>query len=69
MKRSKKIYILLGVLAIICVATFSVNKVKEHKEKIKNSDEIILEIPSDLVKSLSWEYESNNLAFHKDDKW
>ena len=69
MKQSKKIYILLGVLAIICVATFSVNKVKEHKEKIKNSDEIILEIPSDLVKSLSWEYESNNLAFHKEDKW
>lgn len=69
MKRSKKIYILLGVLAVICVATFSVNKVKKHKEKIKNSDEIILEIPRDSVKSLSWKYESNDLAFHKDDKW
>jgi len=69
MKRSKKIYILLGILAVACIATFSVNKIEEHKEKIKNSDEIILEIPSDSVQSLSWEYKSKTLAFHKDEKW
>ncbi len=69
MKRSKKISILLGILALACIATFAVTRVEERKEKIKNSDEIILEIPGDDVKSLSWEYESETLAFHKDDKW
>lgn len=69
MKRSKKIYILLAVLVAACIATFSVKRVEEHKEKIKNSDKIILEVPSDSVKTLSWEYESKKFAFHKDDKW
>ena len=49
MKRSKKIYLLLGVLAAACVLTFAVMRIEEHKEQIKNSDEIILEIPSDSV--------------------
>lgn len=69
MKRSKRIYVLLGVLAAACTATFGVMRFEEHKEQIKNSDEIILELPSDSVKSLSWEYESEALAFHKDGKW
>jgi len=68
-KRSKRIYLLLGILVVACIATFAVNRLEEHKEKIKNSDKIILEIPSDSVKSLSWKYESNTLAFHKDEKW
>lgn len=69
MKRSKKIYLLLGVLAAACVLTFVVMRIEEHKEQIKNSDEIILEIPSDSVESLSWEYESETLAFHKGETW
>jgi len=68
-KRSKKIYVLLAVLVVACIATIVVKRVEEHKEKIKNSDEIILQISPDTVKSLSWEYESNTLSFHKDDKW
>lgn len=69
MKRSKKIYILLGVLAVVCIATFGVIQLEEHKEQIKNSDEIILELPSDSVQSLSWENESGIFAFHRDGKW
>lgn len=69
MKRSKRIYILLGVLAVVCIATFAVTRMEEHKEQIKNSDTVILELPGDEVKSLSWEYESEKLAFHKDEKW
>ncbi len=71
MKRSKKIYLLLGVLIFACVATFSVSKLNEHKEKIKTSGEVVLEIPKDSVKTLSWKYESNDLAFHKNEenKW
>ena len=64
MKRSKRIYILLGILVAACIATFAVIRHEEYKEKIRNSDEIILQIPKDTVQSLSWEYESNKLAFH-----
>ena len=53
MKRHKRIYLLLGVLAVICIATIIVRGIEEKKEKIKNSDKIILQVPSDLVKTLS----------------
>lgn len=69
MSRSKKLYILLGILAAVCVITFSVTKYEEHKENIKNSDEIILELNSDEVNAVSWEYESEKLAFHKKGNW
>lgn len=73
MRRSKKIYILLCILAITAIATYAVKQYEEHKEKIRNSEEIILQIPKDSVKSLSWEYKSEDkkesFAFHKDDKW
>ena len=56
MKRSKKIYMLLGVLVVACIATFAVIRYEEHKGKIISSDEIILDIHSDSEESLSWEY-------------
>ncbi|NLZ48245.1 MAG: DUF4340 domain-containing protein [Clostridiales bacterium] len=69
MKRSKKLIFLLGILVVICVATVLVRGIEDRKEKIKNSDKIILDISRDSVKTLSWEYESNSFAFHKDKKW
>ena len=69
MKRSKRLYTLLGALCVISVITIAVSKYEENKEKIKNSDEIILEVESDTVTSLSWEYESTSLSFHKDETW
>ena len=69
MKRYKRIYILLGVLVAACIVTFGVSKYEEHKELICTSDEIVLELSSDSVQSLSWTYESQSLAFHKDEQW
>ena len=69
MNRSKKIYALLGVLIVVCAATFAVTRMEEHKEQIRNSDAIILEFPSDSVRSLSWEYGETALAFHKNETW
>lgn len=70
MKKAKRIYVLLGILLIACVATFAISRHEEEKEKIKNSDEIILTIDSETVTALSWEYgEDNALAFHKDETW
>lgn len=69
MKRYKRILILLGVLAVACVATFAVSRYEEYKEEIANSDEVILEIPTDSVTSLSWTIGDETLAFHKDESW
>ena len=69
MKRFKKIYILSGTLAVVCLATIGVMQLEERKEKIKNTDEIILSVPVDSVSALSWEYESETFSFHKNEKW
>jgi len=69
MKRAKRIYVLLGILAVACIGTFLVMHIEDKKEQIKNSDEIILEVSEDSVTSLSWEYEDTALAFHKGDSW
>lgn len=69
MNRSKRLYVLLGILLVFCVLTFGVSKFEEHKEKIKNSDEIVMEIDSEDVTSLSWECGSEAFAFHKDETW
>ena len=70
MKRTKKLYILLGVLVVICIATFALSKTEEKKEKIKNSDKTILEVDSDSVNKISWKSSSGSLAFEKkDDTW
>lgn len=69
MRRSKKIYILLGVLATACIATFAVMRYEEYREKIRNSEEIILEVSGDSVKAVSWEYESETLSFRREEEW
>ena len=58
MSRSKKIYVLLGVLLVVCAATLGVSRYEAYKEEIKNSDEVILKLASEDVNSLKWEYES-----------
>lgn len=67
MKRSKKMGVLIGVLAVACVATWAVMRVEEHKEKIQNSDETILEIPEDQFTALSWTRDGKKLSFHKEE--
>lgn len=66
MKRFKKLGLLLGILAVISLATFALTHYEKKQEQIKNSDEVILEISSDTVTSLSWEYAAGgSLAFHR----
>lgn len=63
MKRAKKLYILLGVLAAACLATVIALGVEEYKEQIRTSDAVILEIPPEEVTALSWEYQEEALAW------
>lgn len=69
MKRTKKLYLLCVVFLFIAVSAFIISNMEERKEKIKNSDEIILNIDTDKVKGLSWEYDDKKMAFHKVKKW
>lgn len=68
MNRSKRLCILAGALLMACAATYGVLRYEEHKEQIKNSDAVILEVPADTVQSLSWEYQSESLSFHREDE-
>ena len=67
MKRSKKLIALAAVLAVACIATFALTQYEEKQEEIKNSDAIILEIPTDTVEALSWELAEDGFAFHKEE--
>ncbi len=69
MRKATKLYALLGVLLVICIATFAVSRHEEKKEQIKNSGEVILEIPTDSVTALSWTNEDGTFSFSKDEKW
>ena len=69
MKKVSNLYILSGILVLLCIATFAVSRFEENVEQIQNSDAIILELSEESVTALSWEYGSNSLAFHKEDRW
>lgn len=66
MKRAKKLYILLGVLVAVCAITFGVSRYQTRQEEIKNSGEVILEVPTDSVESLSWDVGDRSFSFHKE---
>lgn len=69
MRKSVKLYLLLGVLAVICMAAFAVSRHEEKKEQIKSSGEVILQIPTDTVTALSWENENGSFSFTKEESW
>lgn len=69
MDRSKKLYLLLGILAAACVATLGVMHMEQRQEQIRDSGEIILELSCESVQFLSWEYGETALAFHRDGGW
>lgn len=69
MSRSKKLYLLLGVLALVCAAALGAARWEAHKEQIRTSGETILSLPADQVTALSWEHDGETLAFHRDGDW
>lgn len=68
MKRYRKVIIMAAVLLVACIATFALTRYEEEQEQIRVSDEIIMQIPSENVLSVSWDYSGGgSLAFHKTD--
>lgn len=67
MKRYKKIGILCVIFVCISLAAFGVKRHEEKKEMIKNSNEIILTVAKEDVKTLSWECDTGSFAFHRDE--
>lgn len=69
MKRSKRMLALVVLLVVVCAATFALSRYEEKQEEIRTSDAIILELPTDTVDSLAWEYASGeSFAFHRGDE-
>lgn len=70
MKRTNRILMLTGILAVSCIATFAISKYEEKQEAIQNSDAIILELPADTVDAISWNVNNTEFSFHKEeDNW
>lgn len=70
MKRTKRLYLLLGVLVVLSVAAFAVKHVQQEQARISISGEVVLDIDSADVTALAWTYDNESLAFHKDgDVW
>ena len=67
MKRAKRLYVLLGVLAVVCAAAALVIRHEEKQEAIRNSGEVVLAVDVDAVDALSWTYEDTALSFHRED--
>lgn len=69
MHRSKRLLILVGVLAVVCVAAFLATRVQEQQEQVEASGETVLAIDAGSVASLAWTSGEAEYAFHKDGTW
>ncbi len=69
MDRKQKLYSLVAVLGIVCLGIIGVLRFEETKEQIKEKQQTILEIKTDDVIRLEWEYNGEKFAFTKEDKW
>ena len=67
MYRAKRLYLLLGVLVVVCAAAFLALRMEARQEQIQNSGETVLEIDPDSVQTLSWVREGETLSFHRED--
>ena len=67
MARSKRLLILLAVLAAACIAAFAALNWQQRQEQIQVSGEEVLTIDPEGVRSLSWTYGGETLAFTRDE--
>ena len=63
MKRKNRLIILLVILVLAVGVTVGVSMIEEEREAIAESGEVVLEIPTESVTALAWEYEDTSLSF------
>lgn len=67
MSKAKRLYVLLGVLAAVCIATFAVKHIETKKEDIRVSGETVFALDAESVTGISWTRGEDSLSFYKDD--
>ena len=69
MNRAKRLYLLLGVLVVVCAAAALALGMEQRQEQIETSGETVFSLDPASVQTLSWTYEDQTLAFHRDEGW
>lgn len=70
MSRTKKLCVLLAVLAAVCAAAVLVSTTERKQEQVRSEGITALTVDTDSVTALSWTYADNSFAFHRDgDTW
>lgn len=67
MSKTKKLCVLLAVLAAVCAAAVIVSTAERKQEQVRSEGITALSVDADSVTALSWEYEDNSFAFHKNE--
>ena len=67
MSKTKKLCVLLAVLAAVCAAAVIVSTTEKKQEQVRSEGITALSVDADSVTALSWEYADNSFAFHKDE--
>ena len=68
-KKRVTLCVLLAVFAAVSITAVLVSRHEEKVERIKNSGETILSIPTDTVTAFSWTNEDGTFSFTKGDTW
>ena len=67
MSKTKKLCVLLAVLAAVCAAAVIVSTTGKKQEQVRSEGITALSLDADSVTALSWEYADNSFAFHKNE--
>ena len=67
MQKRKKIYAMLGLLAVLLAVTVAVRTSKQKTESVKASGEEVFSIDTEEAVFLSWSYDSESFSFTKEE--
>lgn len=67
MAKTKKLCILLGVLATVCIAAVLIGRMEQRQEDIRSGQTTVLALDTGDASVLSWEYAGSSFSFHRED--
>lgn len=74
MTRKTRLILLSGILVVTVGAAVGVSLSEKAREDIRESGEVVFELPADTATAVSWTYTDEDggtvsLSFHKDGDW